>query len=267
MIKNLSNHSAIFVIFALSFCPNLYSQANELILGNFTELNVPSSCKIYSDFITVSEFAILSIQDSNSIGQGTIIRWIRPNLPVELAEFVVKVNSNSILLNWTTKSELNNQGFVIERKIKNSNNEPWQEIAFIDGKGTSSEINFYQFEDSNVRSGKYNYRLKQIDFNGDFHYSDVLEVFLNSPDKFILKQNYPNPFNPSTKIEYYIPEDGEVNIEISNIIGEKVNSLTSFCSAGVNQYNFNAQNLVSGVYICTITFNGVSLSNKMNLIK
>lgn len=107
------------------------------------------------------------------------------------------------MLNWSTSSETNNYGFDIERSLINTE---WNKIGFVSGNGTSSSINNYLFEDKNLNSGKYKYRLRQVDYNGNYEYYNLTnEVVIGTPDKFSLKQNYPNPFNPSTKIEFDIP--------------------------------------------------------------
>ena len=73
---------------------------------------------------------------------------------------------------------------------------------------TPQILNSYQFIDSDLKNGKYFYRLKQKDLNGAFTYSNIVEVDVGIPNKFSLEQNYPNPFNPSTKIKYSIPDVG-----------------------------------------------------------
>ena len=78
-------------------------------------------------------------------------------------------------------------------------------VGFVNGNGTTTETQSYSFMDENLVSGKYLYRLKQIDFDGSFEYSNEVEVIVTVPDRFELSQNYPNPFNPTTKISFSIP--------------------------------------------------------------
>ena len=88
------------------------------------------------------------------------------------------------------------------------------------------------------------------------------------PDKFQLFQNYPNPFNPTTRIDYALPHDGHVNIEIFNILGQRVKVLVnSFQTAGFHSIKFHAEGIPSGVYFYTITADEFSDVKKMILLK
>ncbi|MBK6878444.1 MAG: hypothetical protein IPG99_18925 [Ignavibacteria bacterium] len=132
-------------------------------------------------------------------------------LPVELTSFVASVNGRNVELKWTTSSELNNAGFDVERRTEGT--ETWTKLGFIDGNGTTGQSSSYTFSDRNVASGKYGYRLKQSDFNGNYTYYNLSsEVITGVPENFALSQNYPNPFNPSTMINYDLPFDAKVSL-------------------------------------------------------
>lgn len=184
-------------------------------------------------------------------------------LPVELTSFTAKLKSNYVQLNWETKTETNNRGFEIERY-----NNHWSKIGFVNGHGTTTEASSYTFTDKNVYGNLIKYRLKQIDFDGSYDYSRVLEVKLNVIENYKLCQNYPNPFNPSTTISYALPEDGYVELEIYNSLGQKVETLVNkMMQAGVHKIIWNAHNVPSGVYFYKITINNFSQMNKMVLLK
>ncbi len=191
-------------------------------------------------------------------------------LPVELSAFTSTINLRDVTLNWTTVSESNNSGFDVERSSVNSQ---WSKIGNVTGSGTSNNIHNYSFTDRGLSSGKYNYRLKQTDFNGNFHYYDLSnEVNVGIPDKFNLSQNYPNPFNPSTKINYDIPFDSKVSIKLFDMSGKEVATLVNEPkAAGYYTINFNASSLSSGVYFYRISAeaNGQSFvsTKKMILVK
>lgn len=172
-------------------------------------------------------------------------------LPVELASFTSVINKNNLTLNWTTNSELNNKGFEIEKKHSGSQ---WNTIGFVEGKGSSNQISSYSFEERNLLTGKYNYRLKQIDFNGNYKYYFLTnEVNIGIPDNFALQQNYPNPFNPSTTINFDLPYDSKVRILLFDISGRLVKEiLNSEINAGYNFVKFNGSDLASGVYFYSI---------------
>lgn len=190
-------------------------------------------------------------------------------LPVELSEFTANVlKSGGVQLNWRTETEVSNYGFEVQKSENRSQESEWNTIGFVEGHGNSNSPKYYSFTDD-VVSGKHAYRLKQIDNDGQFAYSNVIEVDAgNIPDKFVLEQNYPNPFNPVTTIKFSLPESGNVNLTIYNLLGEKVaEPVNEFKNAGVHTVNFNASELNSGVYIYKIESNGFVQSRKMTLIK
>jgi len=185
-------------------------------------------------------------------------------LPVELASFTSAISGRNVTLNWSTVSELNNSGFDIEKSIvKGQTSEGWSKIGFINGSGTISEPQNYSFTDKNLATGKYKYRLKQIDFNGNFEYFELAEeVSIGIPDKYELSQNYPNPFNPVTNLEYSIAKLGFVSLKIYDVLGrELVTLVNEIKEPGYYKIQFNASNLSSGVYFYRLV---VSSSNPMS---
>ncbi|MEO8664033.1 MAG: YCF48-related protein [Ignavibacteria bacterium] len=174
-------------------------------------------------------------------------------LPVELSAFSAAVNNNDVILSWTTLSESNNKGFEVERSMVNNE---WTKAGYVEGSGSSSEPVQYSFKDNRLQVGKYNYRLKQIDYNGNFEYHDLNnEVEISMPDEFILSQNYPNPFNPVTKIDFEIPSDGNVKIKVYDAAGKLISSLIDeYKTAGFYSLSFNAVNFSSGVYFYRMEF-------------
>ena len=187
-------------------------------------------------------------------------------VPVELASFTASVRGSDVTLNWQTATELNNMGFEIERKEVDAG---WVELGYIEGKGTTTETSSYTFVDKNVLSGKYNYRIKQIDFDGSFEYYDLESaVEVGVPDQYGLSQNYPNPFNPTTKINYSVPVDGFVSISIFNILGEKVTTLVNAnVKAGNYELTFDATNLASGMYLYRMESGDFVSIKKMMILK
>nr|HMS65922.1 T9SS type A sorting domain-containing protein [Ignavibacteria bacterium] len=195
-------------------------------------------------------------------------------LPVELTSFLSTVNGSNVTLNWSTSVEINNSGFDIERSnVNGQTSSEWIKVGYVNGNGNTNEIRNYQFTDRGLNQGKYNYRLKQIDINGNFNYHNLSnEVIIGLPEKFTLSQNYPNPFNPSTKINYDLPFDANVDLKVFDMTGREVMTLVNdFRSAGYYTVNFNASNLSTGIYLYRISAisNGQNFNSekKMVLIK
>jgi hypothetical protein len=194
-------------------------------------------------------------------------------IPVELLSFSAFSYGNSILLEWTTATEINNSGFEIERS---SDKIIFEKIGFVKGAGNSTELNSYSYKDENLTAGKYYYRLRQIDFDGTINYSNIIEA--NAPvipDEFILTQNYPNPFNPSTKIRFVTGSSAALTLKIYNTLGEEVAELFNSAAEAGKLYeiefsssNLNGmKNLPSGVYFYQLKQGERVETKKMVLLK
>jgi len=192
-------------------------------------------------------------------------------LPVELTSFTAQYVGNTTQLDWSTASELNNLGFDVQRSISGSD---FVTIGFVLGKGTTTEIQNYSFIDKTTSPCmNYAYRLRMNDFNGNYHYSEVINLGESNPLNFELAQNYPNPFNPSTTISIGLPVKSDVTLDVYNIVGERVLSLyNGELAAGNYHYTVDASNLTSGIYIYVLSAVGEdgknsTLSRKMTLLK
>jgi len=179
-------------------------------------------------------------------------------IPVELTSFAATVGDGNVTLNWSTATETNNQGFDVERNSGNG----FKKIGFVAGFGTSTEIHSYTYTDNSLQEGTYTYRLKQVDYDGTFEYSDVVEVELTVPKVFALEQNYPNPFNPSTKINFSLAADSKVTLTVFDVLGQEVaNLIRGNLAAGSHEIEFNASNINSGVYFYRIDATGIDGTN------
>jgi hypothetical protein len=193
-------------------------------------------------------------------------------LPVELSSFTASNQGRNIQLNWETKTEKNSDRFEIQRSSVGNLN--WAVVGSVKAAVLSNSTKNYSFSDTKLQSGKYEYRLKMIDNNGSFSYSSVETAEVAVPKDFAVSQNYPNPFNPSTKIDYQVPIDAKVVMEVYNIAGQKVVELVNQeQSAGYYTVDFGASKLSSGIYIYRlsasdkITGNNFSSIKKMMLLK
>lgn len=186
-------------------------------------------------------------------------------VPVELTSFTATVVNNSVELKWSTATELNNSGFEVQKSTQKNE---WENIGFVQGNGTVTEITNYSFTEKNLVSGNYSYRLKQIDFDGTFKYSNVVEADVVNPSRYELSQNYPNPFNPNTSINFAIPEAANVTIKVFNLLGEEVATLINKnMETGNHTVNFDAGGLNSGLYLYRIEAGKFTQVKKMTLLK
>jgi hypothetical protein len=238
--------------------------------NSFRDVNVDAAGNVMVVNSSFEAFRIFSPPDgSNSfttsspyfidVDNGTVT-------PVELSSFTASVNAEgNVLLYWTTATEINNQMFEIERRSKEGQ---FITIGYVEGYGTTTEPQEYSYVDNTVGTGIYYYRLKQIDFNGTYEYSDEIEVEVNGPLTFVLKQNYPNPFNPTTKISYTIPERSNVSLKIFNLLGSEVVELVKGeVEAGSYIIEFNASALPSGIYFYRLQAGSFVETKKMILLK
>ena len=192
-------------------------------------------------------------------------------LPVELTSFAASVNLNNVNLNWKTATEVNNNGFEVQREIRDQESEvtsQWEKIGFVQGHGNSNSPKEYSFIDKNLTGGtQFSYRLKQIDNDGKYEYSKEVEVKV-VPKDINLLQNYPNPFNPVTEIKFTLPEAARVTLRVYNIIGQEVASLVNGIEEeGFHSIRFEGSNLPSGTYIYRLQAGSVVQTKKMVLLK
>jgi len=196
-------------------------------------------------------------------------------VPVELAFFKAMDSEGEVVLEWVTETETNNYGFEIQRKTQQNDN--WHKIASVKGVGTTTTPHKYSYTDHNVTIGIYYYRLKQIDFDGAFEFSNEICVEINPPTTFSLYQNYPNPFNPETVIRYRIPKLEQVlvpvELKIYNLLGSEVKTLVQkdqnagYYSVVWDGKNSQGEAVSAGTYIYQIKAGNFSKTNKMLLLR
>lgn len=186
-------------------------------------------------------------------------------VPVELASFTTNISDNKVILAWKTVTETNNDGYFIERS---ADQEIWQQLAFVDGYGTTTEVQDYYFTDNFPVKGTSYYRLIQRDFDGTEKIYGPKEVNYTGVNTYSLAQNYPNPFNPTTKLSFNTAETGHVTLTVYNLTGEKVAELVNeTLEAGYYSYDFNASGFASGIYLAKISAGEFTKTIKMTLIK
>ncbi len=199
-------------------------------------------------------------------------------LPIQLASSAAYViRDNDVEVAWKTVSETNNYGFEVYRKRGETGD--WTKIGFVQGHGTSLAPQSYSYIDRSLSFGKYNYRIKQIDLDGQSKDYPAMDVTVGTADKFVLAQNYPNPFNPSTMVEFAVPQSGFATMKVYNVLGQEVATLfeenadagkvytVRFSAIGGSAFGGNASSLPSGLYFYTLKSAGKTDTKRMLLLK
>lgn len=240
---------------------NIYKTTNG---GDNWELQYVDPLNSFSDIFFVNRNKCWVVGEN-----GIVLTTDNGGIPVELTSFTSSVSINDVTLNWLTATETNNQGFQIERRnVQDESYDDWNSFGFVTGNGTTTEPQSYSFADKNLEAGKYQYRLKQIDFDGTFEYSNKIEVEINVPLKFSLGQNYPNPFNPSTSIQYAIASRQFVTLKVYDVLGNEIATLVNEEKpAGNYDVEFNASHMASGIYYYQLRAGEFVETKKMILMK
>jgi hypothetical protein len=282
IVTDTLNHSLNAIVRVLNH-DTLHSEIRtDSINGNYHRMLAPG---VYSFQFTAEGHYPKTINNVvvNNFQTTVLNVQLVPNfIPVELISFTAETNGSNVELKWLTATETNNKGFEIERlkdcKIKKL--QDWETVGYIPGNGTTTELQYYSFSDKNIRPGFYQYRLKQIDYDGSFAYSNIIEVEVDAPIEFSIEQNYPNPFNPSTKIKYVIPNVETrhasslqmVSLKVYDILGNEIATLVNEEKpAGSYEVEFNTSsgigNLVSGIYFYQLISGNNVQTRKMILLK
>ena len=244
------------VVILLITNKNTFSQS--IVIETGAELNIGSGADVCA-----TTYGNIT---GNMTGIGTTCNQA---MPVEMTSFSASANNNNITLSWQTAYEENNNGFEVYRST-NISGQIWADVGFVKGNGTKNTPTKYTFSDSKLSKGKYYYRLKQIDINGNMQYFNLKNFVEIVPgNKFELSQNYPNPFNPVTKIDFVIPYDSRISLRIYDISGREVYTLINNELRTADNYSvsFNAAKLSSGIYFYKLISDKITIVQKMILLK
>ena len=188
-------------------------------------------------------------------------------LPVELSEFNAAVDNGDVVLNWATASETNNVGFSVEHAVGTDGS--FEEVAFVEGAGTSLEARTYNHTVTGLDVGPHRFRLKQLDYDGSFEYSSVVEASIELAGTHRLGAAYPNPFNPSTTFELVVGREQHVKIDVINALGQRVHRLFdgSMEANKPTNFTFEAGALPTGLYFYRVVGENFAQTRQALLVK
>ena len=202
---------------------------------------------ISGDYILVGDYsANLDADGNNYKGAAGTAYFFKDQaaLPVELTSFTAQLQADQTnLLQWQTTTEENNKGFEIERS---ANGESWETLDFIIGNGTTIEEQNYRYVDTQPIKGTNYYRLKQIDFDGQFEYSKVITVTLKS--NISVSDFYPNPTNGLTRLDFEVSQSSDLIITVFNVMGQQLLIETHSMEKGISTLELNFSKLSKGSY-------------------
>ncbi|MFK7950782.1 MAG: T9SS type A sorting domain-containing protein [Saprospiraceae bacterium] len=211
----------------------------------FIQLTIHSGPTAQADGGTIPyKISISEAGLSPNVG-GTVTAGSCPTLPVELIDFKANIKHNNVQLTWTTASEENNAGFEVQRSTDGKN---YETLVFKEGAGSTVIEHNYFCDDENLRKGQvYYYRLKQVDFNGQFIYTKVVTAALKN-ESVVINNFYPNPTNGVTQLEYETTVDTELSAIVYNVSGQELIRNVQMITAGTNNLSFDFSSLSIGIY-------------------
>jgi hypothetical protein len=186
---------------------------------------------------------------------GSITAGNCSSLPVELISFAAVELNSMIELKWSTASEINNAGFEVQRS---KDGVQFENLQFVDGNGNSQETLEYNFIDKDAKLGeRYFYRLRQIDFDGKFEFSDIIKASLNE-DATVIGDIYPNPSESGqVNVNMNTEEEGDWTISLLDLTGREIATEQRTITTGASKQSFTFDSHLTGIYILRME-NGVT---------
>ena len=238
----------------------------------FSITTLPGTSPPISVFVPPAEHIVIAIEASGGNPTGTLhLEHMVVDggviLPVELTSFNATVSGDAVFLKWVTASETNNAGFDVQMRSNNENE--FHALGFVEGHGTTTEVQTYTFIVPNLDPGAYAFRLKQIDYDGAFEYSDEIEVTVGVPGTHLLTNAYPNPFNPQARFSLSVAQTQNVNVKVYDALGRRVlNLFDGVMAAGsADPFALDGRGLATGLLFIRATGETFSASQAVTLVR
>lgn len=232
---------------------------------NFTNITLTEDATSTLNGVTYVELSGLNGFSGGTGGIGFSPGSGAP-LPVTYLSFKATAVENSyIRLDWTTASERDNKGFVIERS---EDGRIWSNIGWVDGNGNTTSAMSYSFDDQHVAPNVvYYYRLRQTDFSGREDLSNIVSAYIVTDAKFVISEFIPNKVETTSELQIFTSTDRKVKVDVYNALGQKVNTVERQLIVGNNVIKFDFSHLASGTYSASITSNGEFVGRKFVVVK
>jgi len=267
--------------YSLDLFPNNFSGISDVASLRIVKRETAGSWQLHGSHVNGTGTAsspVVKRSGLSTVSEFGIASGVDNPLPVELVSFTAESKGLTVGLKWKTAAEMNNLGFEIERKanyqlsnfqITKLQKSEWQTVGFIHGHGTTNTPNEYTFSDKVTTVGSFSFRLKQVDRDGKFSYSQEVEAVVGSaPNVFALEQNYPNPFNPTTTLTYQLTANSMTSLIVYDALGREVETVVNEVKdAGMYTVSFNASHLTSGVYVARLMSGKNIQHRRMVLLK
>jgi hypothetical protein len=187
-------------------------------------------------------------------------------LPVDMIYLQADaINNSFIRLTWATAIEVNNRGFEVERSTDGQN---WTQVGFVEGHNNSTVQNNYSFDDINVAAGVvYYYRLRQVDYDGAFEYTDIVSARINGEATFSVKDFVPNPTMDKTSLLVTGTKDQDITVTFYSVVGQKVLESNHQLVKGANRIEFELGKLAAGTYTAVVSSANEVYTRKVMITK
>jgi len=199
---------------------------------------------------------------------STSVSVVAP-IPVELTSFDASAGDETVHLRWTTASETNNAGFEVQRRLPESSS--WTALTFVEGEGTTTQTQQYQFRDLDVPYGadSLQYRLKQVDTDGTTSLSNEMVVTRRSPSEVALLGTYPNPTKNRMTVRFAVPKenaDGGM-LRLYDLMGREVRAIKVPTDAGRHKQTLTVSKLASGPYVLRLEVGGETQTERVTVVQ